>query len=83
MLDPDEVAHYEEWKGIKLAGSTDLSITAYNTEMEALALAWDNGAVKAIDEAVGPADAQKRSSLRDLLKAQNPHRKPGMKGART
>lgn len=40
MLDPDEVASYEEWKQRKIQGQLDLSVQAYNLEQESVALAW-------------------------------------------
>lgn len=43
MLDPDEVAEYEAWKMAKLHGAQDLSAHAFNTEMEANALSWEEG----------------------------------------
>lgn len=70
MLDPDEVAAYEEWKVRKLTGVQDLSIGAYNAEMEALALAYE----QALKDALG-SDQQKINSL----KAANPYRAPGMR----
>lgn len=73
MLDPDEVADFETWKQAKLNGIHDLSVSAYNTEMEALALAWEAGAKTAHEF----RDADITSIL-----AKNPHRKPGMKGER-
>lgn len=71
MLDPDEVAAYEDWKARKLTGAQDLSIGAYNAEMEALALAYE----QALKDALG-SDFEKINSL----KAANPYRRPGMLG---
>jgi len=81
MLDPDEVAAYEEWKARKASGSIDLSVTAYNSEMESQAVAYEKGvkdAVKDILEAVG--DHQKARSVTERLVAASPFRKPGMRG---
>lgn len=43
MLDADEVAEYEAWKLAKMNGAVDLSVRAYNLEMEANALSWEEG----------------------------------------
>lgn len=76
MIDQDEMDAYEEWKASKLAGHVDISVAAWNREQEALALAWEDGARKAM-AFVGANLAD----LRELLD-QNPHRKPGMTGFR-
>ena len=67
MLDPDEVASYEEWKQRKIQGQLDLSVQAYNLEQESVALAWEDGWVA--------RDAGK-------LFTDNQFRKPGMTGYR-
>ena len=76
MIDPDEMAAYEEWKAKKLNGHTDLSVAAFNAEMESQALAWEAGAKKAMKgREISTAE------LREILD-QNPHRAEGMRGYR-
>lgn len=75
MLDPDEVADYEAWKARRLEGSIDLSPHAYNTEMEANAISWEEGVRAAFD---GVAIGQGRE---DVLRT-NPFRAKGMRGYR-
>ncbi len=67
MIDPDEFADYEAWREHKLTTSTDLSVQAYNTEMEAAALAYE----------AGWRDRDAGKSIED-----SPYRKPGMRGER-
>jgi hypothetical protein len=43
VLDPAELAAYEAWKLAKLSGSVDLSVSAYNREVDTAALAWEEG----------------------------------------
>lgn len=74
MLDPAEVADYEAWKERRLVGQTDLSVAAYNMELEAHALAFEDG----VRAAINPAETQK---ILEILE-QNPYRKPGMNGYR-
>lgn len=69
MLDPDEMAAYEAWKAHKLTTSTDLSASAFNTEQEGPALAWEAG----WDDAQGAYPK---------ARADNPYRGSGMSGAR-
>lgn len=66
MLDPDEMAEYEAWKQRKLTSHPDLTVNAFNTEMEAQAIAWDEGYKTASNTA---------TSARS-----NPYRQPGMRG---
>lgn len=68
MLDPDSVAEYEAWKLDKMTGSVDLSVRAFNAEMEALALAWEAG--------------WRTGREGKLPITENPNRKPGMRGER-
>lgn len=75
MLDPDEVADFEAWKAHKLTSHVDLSVAAYNLEMEAQALAWEAG-VRAMANAL-PI----RKSPTEVIE-ENPYRKPGMRGER-
>lgn len=77
MIDPDEIEAYNEWKAIRLAGSQDLSIEAYNTEMGVQANAWEMG-VKALTKEIGVNVEPDR--LADFIATQNPFRKPGMRG---
>lgn len=82
MLDPDEMAAYEAWKQHKLTGISDLSVSAFNTEQEATALAWAAG-VKALHARIMPTNDLHRAGLDQLLEhllADNPYRKPGMTG---
>ena len=72
MLDPDEVIAYEAWKLNKLTTHPDLSVNAYNTEMGALAVAWDEGYDAGSDRSHHDAPV--------LTKTDNPHRQPGMRG---
>lgn len=72
MLDPDEQAEYEAWRMHKLTTHPDLSVAAYNTEMAAVAVAWEEGA----------RASHKVSDDIDSLLERNPYRKPGMRGAR-
>ena len=71
MLDPEEMAQFEEWKEAKLTGSTDLSVFAFNKEMEALALAFDAG----VRASISSSDQQKIRSVMDA----NPYRGAGMR----
>jgi len=66
MLDKAEVEAFELWKELRLTTSTDLSIDAYNAEMEGLALAWEAGA--------------KAASGPDRLPPPNPYRGRGTTG---
>ena len=68
MLDPDSVAEYEAWKMHKITGQLDLSVSAFNAEMEGLALAWEDG------WRVG------REGKKPIT--ENPQRQPGMRGER-
>jgi hypothetical protein len=70
MLDAEEVADYEAWKERKLTGSTDLSVGAYNAEMEGPALAWEAG--WRAHELDGSPESY----------ARNPYRAKGMTGER-
>lgn len=65
MLDPEEFAEYEAWRQHRLTASTDISVQAFNVEMESTALAWQAG-WKARD-AGKPIEA-------------NEYRGPGMRG---
>lgn len=62
------MAAYEAWKEHKLTSETDLSVAAYNLEMEAQALAWDEG----WRTGQHPEDGIET----------NPYRGPGMRAAR-
>ena len=73
MLDPDEMAAYEEWKERKLTSSTDLSVSAFNVEQEGPALAYEAG----VDAGVKGAAAKK--SAEEVKKA-SPYRAQGMTG---
>lgn len=75
MIDPDEFADYEAWREHKLTTSTDLSVQAYNAEMEAAALAYEAGARAAFAGMVA------RRSEEDVIR-ENPYRKPGTRGER-
>ena len=72
MLDPDEVAAYEVWKHDKLVSETDLSIHAYNLEIQATALAWEAGARAAVSP---------QSNIERIL-ISNPYRGKGAAGER-
>ena len=72
MLDPDEYAAYEAWKQTKLTTHPDLSVQAFNTEMTAQAVAYD----EALEAVIGRVDWQKLQSF----KSSNPYRQPGMRG---
>jgi len=74
MLDPDEFAEYEAWREHKLTSQTDLSVRAYNAEMESLALAWESGAMAFAGRGAG-------ESLDDVIRT-NPYRGKGMRGER-
>jgi hypothetical protein len=69
LLDAQDMADYEAWKLRKIEGSIDLSITAYNLEMSANALAWDEGA----------RAAHKTHDDIDSILALNPFRQKGMR----
>ncbi len=73
MIDPDLFAEYEAWKGAKLLGQTDFSVAAFNAEMEGLALAYEQGVKDAFQAATI------RQSAEEVV-ANNPYRKPGMRG---
>lgn len=75
MLDPDEVAAYEQWKHDKLVSETDISIRAYNIEMEGHALAFDSGVDAAFAGMIVKENAEQ-------VKAKSPYRAKGMKGER-
>ena len=75
VLDPDEVADYEAWKARRLEGSIDLSPHAYNTEMEANAISWEEGVRAAF------AGIVIRQNREDVLRT-NPFRAKGMRGYR-
>jgi hypothetical protein len=71
VIDPDAYADYETWKAKKIAGQIDISISTYNSEVSALAAAWEAGARyahKTSDDIVAIMDG-------------NPYRKRGMMGA--
>ena len=68
MLDEDEVAAFDEWKADKITHSQDLSVSAYNREMESVALAWEAG---------------HRAAANGVKFEDNHNRKPGMRGERT
>lgn len=72
MLDPDEMAAYEAWKQHKLTSSVDLSVSAFNLEMEGPALAYEAGLRAALGR--GPGE-----TLDDLIAA-SPYRRKGMTG---
>jgi len=42
-IDPVAMRSYDEWRARKLAGMTDLSIEAYNSEQMELSAAWQLG----------------------------------------
>lgn len=71
LLDAQDMADYEAWKLRKIEGSIDLSITAYNLEMSANALAWDEGA--------RAAHKVKDWDDIDSILATNPFRQKGMR----
>jgi len=72
MLDPDEMAVYEAWKAHKLTMSVDLSVSAFNVEQEAPALAYEAG----VRAAYNRSDREKL----DTLIEKNPYRGKGMMG---
>lgn len=76
MLDPDEVADYEAWKARRLESSIDLSPHAYNTEMEANAISWEEGVRAAFAGMIARHDQE------DVF-ASNPFRAKGMRGYRS
>lgn len=73
MIDPDEMAAYEVWKHNRLVGTTDLSVHAFNTEQEIVALAYEAGVRDAF---IG----QRASKTVEEVIARNPNRTPGMMG---
>lgn len=77
VLDAEEVAEFETWKAQKLAGITDLSVTAYNLEMESQALAYEAG-VRGLSTKV---PAMNLNIVQNVIDA-NPYRARGMKGER-
>lgn len=74
MLDREEAISYEAWKLHRLTTHPDLSIEAYNTEMGALAAAWDEAIAHLV--AAGAINSEAAS----LAEAANPHRQVGMRG---
>lgn len=76
MLDAEAVKDYEHWKMKKLTAGVDLSVQAYNLDMESTALAYEAG-VKAVASRIGYATGD--TSVDEVL-ADNPYRKPGMNG---
>lgn len=76
MIDPDEMAAYEEWKARRLSSRMDLSAAAFNADMESQALAWEAGAKKALRGRNVTTE-----ELREILEL-NPHRAEGMRGFR-
>ena len=83
VLDPDEVADYEAWKARRLEGSIDLSPHAYNTEMEANAISWEEG-VRAMANYVTIEKPDARLNTIDVAEVMrtNPFRAKGMRGYR-
>ena len=69
MLDEREVERYNEWKAKKLLGQQDLSVDAYNLELEATALAYDRG-VRTMGRGMRTAEVQAELDA-------NPFRVPG------
>jgi hypothetical protein len=72
MLDPEEATSYEVWKQSKLVDSIDLSVAAYNREMEAAALAWEEGVRYGVDPDNAPMTKMG-------IRANNPYRGNGMR----
>lgn len=79
MLDTEQQADYEAWKERKLMGSIDLSVGAYNAEMESQAVAWEEGMRTGVRRLVSGLPP---SRYEEELISQNPYRKAGMNGER-
>ena len=73
MLDVDEMAAYESWKSHKLTNSVDLSVSAFNVECEAVAVAFELG----VDAAFKGVNVQEDAAK---VKGANPYRQKGMTG---
>lgn len=82
MLDATELSAYEEWKEKKLLGQVDLSVQAFNAEMEGQAVAYERGVHDTVKETVNPEDFEKRNGVTSKLFGDNPYRRPGMLGER-
>ena len=76
MLDIDEVAAYEAWKQHKLTSSVDLSVSAFNLESEAVAVAYELGVDALSKQSKGGASEDDVATV----KAANPYRQKGMTG---
>lgn len=74
MIDVDQQADFEAWRERKIVGQVDISVAAYNIEMESQAVAWEEGLAHG---ALGRSRAEV-----DLLMLDNPYRKAGMTGER-
>ena len=75
MLDPELFAEFEAWRGAKVLGQHDLSVAAFNAEMETQALAYEAGVKDALGRGPGV-------TMQEVLD-DNPYRKPGMRGERS
>jgi hypothetical protein len=73
MLDPESFAEFEAWRAAKILGAFDLSVAAFNAEMAGLALAYEQGVRDMAKGAIA------RQSPDEVI-AENPYRKPGMRG---
>jgi hypothetical protein len=82
VIDPSELAEYEAWKLRKIEGQLDLTITAFNAEMESQALAWEEGAKSLLLHEVNSSDQEKIMSLMRWIEGNNPFRAKGMRGYR-
>jgi hypothetical protein len=80
VIDPEEQAAFEAWKIAKLRAAIDVSVTAYNTEMQALAIAWETGAKQTM-AALHKFGIEITDAMQEAILAENPQRKPGMTGA--
>lgn len=82
MLDPEQQADFEEWRGRKILGQVDISPAAYNSEMEGLAVAWEEGVKRLADYGTVERDWPLASIDLNEVIATNPYRRPGMRGER-
>lgn len=79
VLDPDEMAVYEEWRANKLASSVDLSVHAFNVEQEGAALAYEAGVSALYKRSRDSAHSVSENDV-DVVIRDNPYRAKGTMG---
>ena len=79
MLDIEEVAAYEAWKEHKLTSSVDLSVSAFNLESEAVAVAYELGVAALYKRCKASKSVASGEDVAAVVRA-NPYRQKGMTG---